>query len=118
MTASNRLGLVCALCAYVLWGTFPLYFRAVRDVPPLEVLSHRILGSLVMTLIGVAVLRDWTPILVLLRSPRRLLQLVATVVMLSLNWLIYIWAVGAGHVIDSGLGYYICPLMSVLLAAV
>lgn len=118
MTAPNRLGLLCALSAYVLWGAFPLYFRAVRDVPPLEVLSHRVLGSLVMTLVGVAVLRDWAPILALLRSPRRLAQLVATVAMLSINWLIYIWAVGAGHVIDSGLGYYICPLMSVLLAAV
>lgn len=117
MTASTRLGLISAFCAYMLWGTFPLYFKAVSDVPPLEVLSHRIIGSLVMTLIGLVVLRDWAPFLRLLRSPRRLLQLVATVAMLSINWLIYIWAVAAGHVIDSGLGYYICPLMSVVLAA-
>jgi len=68
--------------------------------------------------IGVVILRDWSPLLVLLRSRKRLLQLVATVSMMSVNWLIYIWAVGAGHVIDAGLGYYICPLMSVLLAAV
>jgi chloramphenicol-sensitive protein RarD len=118
MTPLNRGGLLFALCAYVLWGAFPIYFKSVADVPPLEVLSHRILGSLVMTVIGVAVLRDWAPFFALLRSRKRLLQLVATVVMLSANWLIYIWAVGAGHVIDSGLGYYICPLMSVLLAAV
>ena len=118
MTASNRLGLAYALCAYVLWGAFPIYFKSVADVPPLEVLSHRVLGSLVITVIGVAVLRNWAPFFALLRAPKRLLLLAATVAMLSINWLIYIWAVAAGHVIDSSLGYYICPLMSVLLAAV
>jgi chloramphenicol-sensitive protein RarD len=117
MTRSSRLGLFYAFCAYVLWGAFPIYFKAVADVPPLEVLSYRVLGSLVITSIGVVVLRDWAPVFALLRSRKRLLQLVATVAMLSINWLIYIWAVAAGHVIDSSLGYYICPLLSVLLAA-
>jgi chloramphenicol-sensitive protein RarD len=117
MTRSSRLGLFYAFCAYVLWGAFPIYFKAVADVPPLEVLSYRVLGSLVITSAGVALLRDWAPFFALLRSRKRLLQLVATVAMLSINWLIYIWAVAAGHVIDSSLGYYICPLLSVLLAA-
>lgn len=118
MTASTRSGLLCAFVAYVLWGGLSIYFKAVADVPAMEILSHRVVWSLVVTSIGVVILRDWSALFVLLRSRRRLLQLLATVAMLSLNWLIYIWAVGAGHVLDAGLGYYICPLMSVLLAAV
>jgi chloramphenicol-sensitive protein RarD len=118
MTSSTRAGLLCAFIAYVLWGGLSVYFKAIADVPAMEVLSHRMIWSLVVTLIGVVILGDWSPLCLLLRSRRRMLQLLATVAMLSLNWLVYIWAVGAGHVLDAGLGYYICPLMSVLLAAV
>jgi chloramphenicol-sensitive protein RarD len=117
MPAATRAGLIYAFSAYVLWGGLSIYFKAVGDVPPMEILSHRVIWSLVVTLAGVVILKDWSPLFALVQSPRRLLQLLATVLMLSVNWLIYIWAVGAGHVLDAGLGYYICPLMSVLLAA-
>ncbi len=118
MTPTTKRGLACAFGAYVLWGALAIYFKAVAAIPPMEVLSHRVVWSLLVTGIGVMITGDWPTLRLLIVSKRRLLQLVATVAMLSVNWLTYIWAVGAGHVIEAGLGYYICPLMSVLLAAV
>ena len=118
MTPVTKRGLVCAVAAYVLWGGFPIYFKAVAAVPPAEVLAHRIIWTLVMAAIGVIVTGDWSALRLLVARRRRLLLLVATATMLTLNWLTYIWAVGAGHAIEAGLGYFICPLMSVLLAAV
>jgi chloramphenicol-sensitive protein RarD len=117
MTPATKRGLVCAFGAYVLWGGLSIYFKAVAAIPPMEVLSHRVVWSLLVTGIGVMITGDWPALRLLIVSKRRLVQLIATVAMLSINWLTYIWSVGAGHVIEAGLGYYICPLMSVLLAA-
>jgi chloramphenicol-sensitive protein RarD len=117
MTSATKRGLLAAFAAYVLWGALPVYFHAVAAVSPMEVLSHRVIWSLAVTGIGAILLGNWSALRLLVASRRRLMQLIATVIMLSVNWLTYIWAVGAGHVIEAGLGYYICPLMSVLLAA-
>jgi chloramphenicol-sensitive protein RarD len=118
MTSATKRGLLAAFAAYVLWGALPVYFHAVAEISPMEVLSHRVIWSLLVTGLGVALLGNWSTLRLLVSSPRRTLQLVGTVAMLSVNWLTYIWSVGNDHVIEAGLGYYICPLMSVLLAAV
>jgi len=112
----NR-GVLYALAAYVLWGAFPVYFKAVRAVPSLEVLAHRMLWSLVFVLALLALLRRWTWLPPLLRAPRRLATFALSALLVSVNWLIYIWAVNAGHVIDASLGYFINPLVSVLIGA-
>ena len=110
-------GVLYALGAYLLWGAFPVYFKAVKAVPSLEVLAHRMLWSLLFVLALLAVLRNWDWLPALLKAPRRLAGFVLSALLVSVNWLIYIWAVNAGHVIDASLGYFINPLVSVLLGA-
>ncbi|WP_435259055.1 EamA family transporter RarD [Thioclava sp. FR2] len=108
-------GFVYALSAYLLWGFLPLYMKALAHVPPTEVIAHRILWSLP---IAVAVLwyRGRTDDLkTALRSPRMLAMGAATATLISVNWGIYVWAIGSGHAMEAALGYYINPLFSVLL---
>jgi chloramphenicol-sensitive protein RarD len=108
-------GALYAALAFALWGIFPLYFRQIASVPPGEILVHRIIWSLVFVLIVLAVRRQWGWLKPVLRQPRVLAAFAASAVLLSTNWLIYIWAVNNGHVIDSSLGYFINPLVNVLL---
>jgi chloramphenicol-sensitive protein RarD len=114
---SAAIGVAYAAGAYVWWGVFPLYFRALRGVPAPEVLTHRILWSLCFMVLFVTVRRSWPEVRRQL-TPRVLARLVLSALFISANWLIYIWAVNADHVLDASLGYYINPLVSVLLAVV
>lgn len=111
----NR-GVLYALGAYLLWGVFPVYFKAVQGVPATEVLAHRVLWSLVFVALLLAVLRNWHWVLKL-REARVLRTFAASALLVSVNWLIYIWAVQAGRVVDASLGYFINPLVNVLIAA-
>ena len=108
-------GMLSAALAYVIWGLFPLYFKLLADIAPLEVLVHRVLWSLLF-LTGVLALRrqwDW---LQQARSQPRLIGISAiSATLLSVNWLTYIWSVANGHVIEASLGYFITPLINVLL---
>ena len=108
-------GMLSAALAYVIWGLFPLYFKLLADIAPLEVLVHRVLWSLLF-LMGVLALRrqwDW---LTQARSQPRLIGISAiSATLLSVNWLTYIWSVANGHVIEASLGYFITPLVNVLL---
>ena len=108
-------GLAYALAAYVVWGLFPVYFRALAGVPALEVLASRILWSCVFLALLLTARRGWGEVAPLLRSPRRVLWLTATALLISSNWLIFIWAVGHGHTVDSSVGYFVTPLVSVVL---
>jgi chloramphenicol-sensitive protein RarD len=108
-------GAVAAGAAYLIWGAFPLYFRALAAVTPAEVLAHRIAWSALFMAALVTVLRRWPSVLSQLRAPGVLLSLAASALLISSNWLVYIWAVQSGHVLDASLGYFINPLVSVLL---
>ena len=108
-------GIASAAAAYVLWGLFPLYFRELAAVPPTEVLVHRVLWSALFVLIVLAWRGQWRWIGLVARQPRVLGAFAATALLLSANWLTYIWAVNNGHVVDSSLGYFITPLVNVLL---
>ena len=116
MTAreNSRLGLVQGLVAYIAWGLLPLYLRLLREVPPAQVLAHRILWSLGLLAIVVVVLRRVRSIRAALtgRVPA-LLSLSA--LLISVNWLTYIWAVANAHVVEASLGYFILPLVNVAL---
>src|SRR5574342_932618 len=90
-------GLVSALAAYVSWGLFPVYFHALAEVPPFEVLAHRVLWSLGFLAILLSALSRWEAVAGILRRPRRLATLAATALLLSTNWVIFIWAVGSGQ---------------------
>jgi chloramphenicol-sensitive protein RarD len=111
-------GVVYAALAYVAWGLFPLYFREVAQVPAFEIVLHRTVWSLVFVLIVLAVMRHFAWLKPLLRQPRRLAAFGLSALLLSCNWLTYVWAVNHGHVIDASLGYFINPLVSVLLGFV
>jgi chloramphenicol-sensitive protein RarD len=112
----NR-GVLYALGAYLMWGVFPIYFKAVQAVPPTEVLAHRVLWSLVFVAVVLATMRNWRWVL-RLGDARVLKSFVVSAVLVSVNWLIYIWAVQAGRVVDASLGYFINPLVNVLIGAV
>ncbi len=112
----NR-GIAYACAAYVLWGVFPIYFKALQAVPPLEILGHRILWSLVVCVLLLLVMRHLRWLSGLLQQPRVLLWFVGSSLAVAVNWFVYIWAVNAGRVIDASLGYFINPLVNVLLGA-
>lgn len=108
-------GIAYAAAAYVAWGVFPLYFRQLAGVPAVEILAHRILWSAVFMALLVTVLRRWGEALRALRAPGTLPTLTATALLISANWFTYIWAVNAGHVLEASLGYFVNPLVTVLL---
>jgi chloramphenicol-sensitive protein RarD len=109
-----RTGILSAASAFLCWGLFPLYFHAIGEVPPLQILAHRMLWSLLFLLIVLAVRRQWAWLSVV-RQPRIFGSFIASAVLLSVNWLIYIWAVNNGHVIEASLGYFINPLVNISL---
>ena len=111
-------GILYAALAYVAWGLFPLYFRQVAQVPSLEVVMHRTLWSLVFVFAVLAVRRQWAWMAAVLRQPRVLGAFALSAVLLSANWLTYVWAVQNHHVVDASLGYFILPLVNVALGFV
>jgi chloramphenicol-sensitive protein RarD len=109
-------GILLAAAAYALWGLFPLYFKAVAAVPALQVLAHRVLWALVaVALVLLVVPAARAAAAAAFARPRLLAALLASASLLSLNWGVFIHAVATGRVLDASLGYFINPLVSVLL---
>lgn len=113
-----REGVVCALIAYTFWGFLPIYFKVVSAVPAREVLIHRILWAVPFGLPIILARRQWPEVAAALRDPRRLGWLALSASFIALNWLIYIWAVQNEHMLQASLGYYINPLMLVLVGVI
>lgn len=113
-----RTGVAYGLAAYLMWGFFPIYFKALAGVAPLEVLSHRIAWSVATLALILTVARRWEGVRTALSRPRTLATLCATTLLIAVNWLVFIYAVGAGKVLQSSLGYFINPLVSALLGVV
>lgn len=113
-----RTGVTYALAAYLMWGFFPLYFKALGGVAPLEVLSHRIAWSVVTLAVMLTVARKWDGVRRAFSEPRTLITLCASTLLIAVNWLVFIYAVAAGKVLQSSLGYFINPLVSALLGVV
>ncbi len=111
-------GLAQALIAYGTWGLFPLYWYFLKDLPAPEILANRIIWSFVFLLAILTFYRRWKCVLVAVKKPKILLTLTCTTIILCLNWLVYIWAVTHGYIIEASLGYYINPLISMALGAV
>lgn len=110
-----RTGILSAALAFLCWGLFPLYFHALNEVPPSQILVHRVLWSLLFLMIVLTVRRQWGWVRPLLGQPRVIGSFAISSLLLSGNWLLYIWAVNNGHVIESSLGYFINPLVNVML---
>ena len=115
---NRRAGLWFGLGAYLLWGVLPLYFKLLKDVSPTEIVAHRILWSLVFLALLVWLWRRWPAIRAAASASRVMMTLAVTALLIAVNWLIYIWAVLNGHVLAGSLGYYLNPLVNVLLGVV
>ncbi len=113
-TAPARTGLLYGIGAYALWGVLPLYLHLLRAVPPAQVLSHRVLWSLLLLAAVVVATRRLRPLLVAARG-RVLAMLTASAVLIAVNWFVYIWSVANDHLVEASLGYFINPLVNVTL---
>lgn len=110
-----RQGIFLAIGAYTMWGIAPIYFKAISSVSPLEILSHRVVWSFVLLAVLLHFGRHWHSVRDVIQNKTKLLFLISTAVLVGVNWLIFIWAVNANHMLDASLGYYINPLINVVL---
>ncbi len=108
----NR-GILYGIVAYLMWGVFPIYWKFLKTVPPLEILCHRIVWSTVFTALLLLLMRRWNWLRQL--RPRVILWFVLSAMILAINWLVFIYAVNGGAIVEASLGYFINPLFNVLL---
>lgn len=113
----HRFGLLFGVLAYVLWGAFPIYFALLDAVSPIEVVAHRIIWTLVFLIAVITIAKTWRSVQRAL-SKRTLLILLGAAVFISVNWLVYVYAVATNQVVQASLGYFINPLISVALGVV
>ncbi|MDN3615555.1 MAG: EamA family transporter RarD [Vibrio gallaecicus] len=111
----TRQGILLAIGAYTMWGIAPIYFKSLSDVSPLEIISHRVVWSFFLLAFLLHLGRRWRNVRDTLTSKPKVLLLIATSILIGANWLIFIWAVNSNHMLDASLGYYINPLINVLL---
>ena len=117
-TQRSRSGALYAFCAFLAWGFNPVYFKAVKDVPVVEVVAHRVVWAVLLLSVMVSIGRHWPTILRALFDRRALTTLAASTALLSSNWALYVWAVAHERILETSIGYFINPLLSVLLGMV
>jgi chloramphenicol-sensitive protein RarD len=111
-------GILSGICAYLLWGLFPLYWKFLINVPALEIIGHRIVWSFIFLLIIVVSAKKWKNFRSAVMSKKVFgIYLVASA-LLSVNWFVYVWGVNSGRIVETSLGYFINPLFSVLLGII
>jgi chloramphenicol-sensitive protein RarD len=112
---SSRGGFPLGLAAYALWGVLPIYFKAIADVSAIDIVAHRILWSLPYLAALITFLKGWPKVRAAVRRPRTIAMLVLSALLIGTNWLLYTYAVTAGHILAASFGYYLNPLANVLL---
>jgi chloramphenicol-sensitive protein RarD len=112
---SARSGLAAAVGAFAIWGVFPLYLRPLASVPALQIMAHRIVWCCLLVFAWLAARGELGSVRAALANPASRMRLAASATLISCNWLIYVWAVNNGHVVDASLGYFINPLLSIVL---
>ena len=112
---SRRTGLILGVGAYLAWGFLPLYFKLVARAPATEIVAHRIVWSLGFLALLATLWHRWPSIRAVLGTSRVMMTLALTATLIGVNWLVYIYAVVSGHVLEGSLGYYLNPLVNVLL---
>ncbi|TDL96611.1 EamA family transporter RarD [Macrococcus carouselicus] len=117
--SEQQKGILYAAGSYVIWGVLPLYWKFIDDINPYEILAHRIIWSLVFMILLVIFLRKTNELIVqtkrLFSEPKQAISLFVAALVITVNWGLFIWAVSEGHIMQASLGYYINPLMSILL---
>jgi len=111
----SRRGFAFGVAAYGLWGVLPIYFKAIADVPAVDIVAHRVLWSLPFLALLLFVGKDWAKVGRALRNRRTLGLLAVTAILIGVNWLLYVYTVTTGHILAASLGYYLNPLANVLL---
>lgn len=111
-------GVLLAVMGFGMWGLLPLYFKAVEAVPPVEVLGHRIVWSVVCTALLLSLLGQWHQVRAAFADRRMVLTLTGSALLIAVNWVIFIWAVANERVLEASLGYFITPLINVLLGRI
>lgn len=114
----QKLGLIYGVSAYVLWGLFPLYWPMLKPANSLEIVSHRAVWTMVFCIIVLITTRALKSTLATLKRPKVAAKLFTTTFLISINWLVYIWATNNGHVVEAALGYYINPLMVIAFGVI
>ena len=111
-------GVLFGIGAYLIWGFFPLYFKMLQEVPALQIMFHRMVWSFLLLILLIFIKREWPSLKEQIAQPRILLIYALSGGLLSMNWLVFIWGVNSDHVVETSLGYFINPLVSVLLGVI
>jgi chloramphenicol-sensitive protein RarD len=117
MTTASK-GFIPAAAAFAMWGAFPLYFHLLQQVSSVQVIAHRVVWSCLFVLVWIAVRGELATLRATLVNRSVVWQLAVTAMLISVNWLVYVWGVMHGHVVETSLGYFIGPLVNVLLGVV
>ncbi|WP_437611489.1 EamA family transporter RarD [Erwinia sp. V71] len=115
---STRHGVLCALGAYFIWGIAPAYFKLIQQVAPIEIMTHRVIWSVLFMILLITISRNWRKVRSTLQQPRKVLLLAVSALLIGGNWLLYIWAVNNHHMLEASLGYFINPLLNVLVGMI
>lgn len=122
MERKSNVGIFTGLLTYVMWGFIPLFFKLLSDVLPLEILAQRIIWAAVFMLLAVMFTKKWQSFIVIItgifRSPKQLLLMLLVALLISTNWFVFIWAINHNHILQTSLGYYINPIVSILLGVI
>jgi len=114
----TRQGVLLALAAYFIWGIAPAYFKLIWFVPADEILTHRIIWSFFFMVALISVSRQWPRVKQLFHTPKKILMLALSAVLIGGNWLLFIWAVNNHHLLEASLGYFINPLVNIVLGMI
>jgi chloramphenicol-sensitive protein RarD len=114
----HKLGLLYGVGAYVLWGLFPLYWPLLQPATSLEIVSHRAVWTMVFCIVVLAVTHALRSTLATFKRPKVAARLFTTTILISINWLVYVWATNNGHVVEASLGYYINPLIIIAFGVI
>lgn len=119
---STGKGIVYGVFAYALWGVLPIYWKLIQDIIPFEILTHRVMWSFVTLLVFLLITRKLKEFNLTLRqvisNKKVFFSMIIVSLLISVNWLLYIWAVNSNHILDASLGYYINPLVSIILGVI
>lgn len=115
MIHDRRLGYAAGLAAYGLWGVIPAYFKLLQSIAPDAIVAHRVAWSLPLLLLALLLFKRMRMVGEVLRSPKLVLALTASALLIGVNWLLYVYAINSGHILAGSLGYYLNPLANILL---
>src|SRR5687767_13204335 len=111
-------GILNGIAAYALWGFFPIYWKLLHEVPALEVIGHRIGWSFILLMAFILLTKQWTRFRSVALTSKTIVIYSVASILLTVNWLVYVWGVNAGFIVETSLGYFINPLLSVLLGVI